>query len=134
MIYSVRNIQEADTGNTLQVVSSHGYCLHFFVSGMMSKKEFMKLAKVFVPRSDRERFASNVFKLFDEDKNGFLDFGGIISCNISSGEELWVGWLMCVTYRTPRIAGRDWSGCLTEFMIRLVLYTVYDNVGCIVTL
>ena len=42
---------------------------------MMSKKEFVKLAKAFIPRSDRERFASNVFKLFDEDKNGFLDFG-----------------------------------------------------------
>ena len=35
----------------------------------------MKLAKAFIPRAERERFANNVFKLFDEDKNGFLDFG-----------------------------------------------------------
>ena len=42
---------------------------------MMSKEEFIKLATKFLPSSDLERFASNVFKLFDEDKNGFLDFG-----------------------------------------------------------
>ena len=42
---------------------------------MMSKKEFIQLATSFLPSSDLERFASNVFKLFDEDKNGFLDFG-----------------------------------------------------------
>ena len=42
---------------------------------MMSREQFIKLATSFVPKSDLERFASNVFKLFDEDKNGFLDFG-----------------------------------------------------------
>ena len=41
----------------------------------MSKKEFKKLAKSFVDKDDLERFTTNVFKLFDEDKNGFLDFG-----------------------------------------------------------
>ena len=42
---------------------------------MMSREQFIKLAKSFIPKSELERFASNVFKLFDEDKNGFLDFG-----------------------------------------------------------
>ena len=42
---------------------------------MMSRDQFIKLAKSFIPKSELERFASNVFKLFDEDKNGFLDFG-----------------------------------------------------------
>ena len=42
---------------------------------MMSKKEFIKLASSYIEKRDVERFARNVFKLFDEDKNGFLDFG-----------------------------------------------------------
>ena len=95
----------------------------------------MKLAKAFIPRSDRERFASNVFKLFDEDKNGFLDFGEFsLATSVQVRTScVWVGWPIYVTYRTPRIAGRDWSGCLTEFMIRLVVYSVYDKVICVIS-
>ena len=44
----------------------------------MSKEEFIQLATSFLPSPDLERFASNVFKLFDEDRNGFLDFGEFV--------------------------------------------------------
>ena len=42
---------------------------------MMTKEEFIQLSTSFLPSSDLKRFASNVFELFDEDKDGFLDFG-----------------------------------------------------------
>ena len=41
----------------------------------MSQSEFVHLATAYLPAGDLERFASNVFTLFDEDKNGYLDFG-----------------------------------------------------------
>ena len=44
-------------------------------SGMMTKDEFIKLATYFLPSPDLKIFASNIFKLFDENRNGFLDFG-----------------------------------------------------------
>merc|ERR1719206_1164787 len=54
---------------------------------MMSREQFIKLAKSFITKSELERFASNVFKLFDEDRNGFLDFGEF-SLAISAQEGL----------------------------------------------
>ena len=35
----------------------------------------MELAEAYLPSSQLDRFAANTFKLFDEDKDGMLDFG-----------------------------------------------------------
>ena len=54
---------------------------------MMSKEEFIQLAKSYVKKSELERFASNVFKLFDEDKNGYLDFGEF---SLAISAQVWI--------------------------------------------
>ena len=41
----------------------------------MSKDDFTKLASPYLPESKLDEFTENTFKLFDEDKDGLLDFG-----------------------------------------------------------
>ena len=41
----------------------------------MSKDDFTKLALPYLPESKMDEFTENTFKLFDEDRDGLLDFG-----------------------------------------------------------
>ena len=41
----------------------------------MSKDDFTKLASPYLPESKLDEFTENTFKLFDEDRDGLLDFG-----------------------------------------------------------
>ena len=41
----------------------------------MSKDDFSKLASPYLPESKLDEFTENTFKLFDEDRDGLLDFG-----------------------------------------------------------
>ena len=51
------------------------YHLSWLFSGLMSKDDFTKLASPYLPESKLDEFTENTFKLFDEDKDGLLDFG-----------------------------------------------------------
>lgn len=43
--------------------------------GLLSKDDFVKLATPYLESNQIEQFADNTFNLFDEDKDGWLDFG-----------------------------------------------------------
>ena len=86
----------------------------------------MQLAKAFVRKSELERFASNVFKLFDEDKNGFLDFGEFsLAISAQVGLDYLVTW--------PSVIIKFWVQETLESRERLIWMfdRVYDKVGCV---
>ena len=51
-------------------------------SGMLTKAEFQKIYKQFFPFGDPGEFADYVFNVFDDDKNGTIDFKEFI-CALS---------------------------------------------------
>ncbi|MBW0543671.1 hypothetical protein O181_083386 [Austropuccinia psidii MF-1] len=51
-------------------------------SGVLNKKEFARIYKQFFPFGDPEQFADFVFNVFDENKNGTIDFKEFI-CALS---------------------------------------------------
>lgn len=51
-------------------------------SGQLNKSEFSRIYKQFFPFGDPEEFADYVFNVFDENKNGTIDFKEFI-CALS---------------------------------------------------
>jgi hypothetical protein len=51
-------------------------------TGQLDKAEFSKIYKQFFPFGDSDEFAEYVFKVFDHDKNGTIDFKEFI-CALS---------------------------------------------------
>ena len=45
-----------------------------FSSGVLKPKEFIRMYEKFFPANDANMFAENVFRNFDADKNGSIDF------------------------------------------------------------
>ena len=43
-------------------------------SGVLTPKEFIRMYEKFFPANDANMFAENVFRNFDADKNGSIDF------------------------------------------------------------
>ena len=43
-------------------------------NGKLSPKKFMEVYQVICPGGEAEAFAQHVFRTFDKDKNGFIDF------------------------------------------------------------
>ncbi|CAF0761753.1 unnamed protein product [Rotaria sordida] len=54
-------------------------------NGKLDKKKFLEVYKKFYPEGKAEKFCSQVFKAFDSDDNGYIDFVEfLIAVNITS--------------------------------------------------
>merc|ERR1712008_466009 len=58
-----------------QIKERHAVFAKRFPGGLLSKDDFVKLATPYLESNQIEQFADNTFNLFDEDKDGWLDFG-----------------------------------------------------------
>ena len=57
-------------------------------SGVLKPKEFVKMYEKFFPATDANSFAKNVFRNFDADKNGNIDFTEfMIAIDVTSSGE-----------------------------------------------
>ena len=57
-------------------------------SGVLKQKEFTKMYEKFFPANDANTFANNVFRNFDADKNGSIDFTEfMIAIDVTSSGE-----------------------------------------------
>ncbi|CAF0741727.1 unnamed protein product [Didymodactylos carnosus] len=68
-----------------EVYEWHEKFLHDCPNGFMSRKQFVQMYKQLSPKGDAERFAKHVYRAFDLDKSGQVDFKEfIIGLSITS--------------------------------------------------
>lgn len=53
-------------------------------NGRLTPAKFVDMYKMFFPSGNAEEFCDHVFRTFDMDKNGYIDFK--VSCGKNSGE------------------------------------------------
>ncbi|OBZ85285.1 Calcium-binding protein NCS-1 [Choanephora cucurbitarum] len=89
-------------------------------SGQLDKTEFQKIYKQFFPFGDPSRFADYVFNVFDEDKNGMINFKEFIVA-------------LSVTSR-GRLYDIDSDGYITREEMLQIVDAIYKMVGSMVKL
>ena len=47
---------------------------HNFKDGKLTQTKIVEICKTFFPKGNADKFASHIFRTFDKDKNGFVDF------------------------------------------------------------
>ena len=57
-----------------EIESKSLYSSSLLTSGVLKPKEFVKMYEKFFTASDANMFAQNVFRNFDADRNGSIDF------------------------------------------------------------
>ncbi|KAI8378447.1 calcium-binding protein NCS-1 [Blakeslea trispora] len=99
-------------------------------SGQLDKTEFQKIYKQFFPFGDPSRFADYVFNVFDEDKNGMINFKEfIVALSVTSRGRvdeklLWAFQLYDI----------DSDGYITREEMLQIVDAIYKMVGSMVKL
>jgi Ca2+-binding EF-hand superfamily protein len=68
-----------------QIRQWHGAFVRDCPSGKLSSRQFSEVYKKFYPEHEAEKYSSQVFRTFDMDKNGYIDFVEfLLAVNINS--------------------------------------------------
>lgn len=63
-----------NTIHSLYVSFSHSYLQQDCPNGRLTPAKFVDMYKMFFPSGNAEEFCDHVFRTFDMDKNGYIDF------------------------------------------------------------
>ncbi|KAL1928759.1 hypothetical protein VTP01DRAFT_2545 [Rhizomucor pusillus] len=99
-------------------------------SGQLDKTEFQKIYKQFFPFGDPSTFADYVFDVFDENKNGVIDFNEFI-CALSVTSR---GQIEEKLYWAFQLYDIDHDGRIARDEMLLVVRSIYKMVGSMVKL
>lgn len=76
-------------------------------NGRLTPAKFVDMYKMFFPSGNAEEFCDHVFRTFDMDKNGYIDF------------KVSFHWNTILFYSFEQSV--DWVECLFAFMRRLIV-------------
>ncbi|MCP9263207.1 Neuronal calcium sensor 1 [Dirofilaria immitis] len=91
-------------------------------NGMLTEAGFQKIYKQFFPQGDPSDFASFVFKVFDENKDGAIEFHEFIRALSITSRETW-------TRRAFRLYDLDNDGFITRDEMLSIVGSIYKMVG-----
>lgn len=81
----IERLTKNTTYSRQQIQDWHSGFLRDCPNGKLDKKKFLEVYKKFYPEGKAEKFCSQVFKTFDSDDNGYIDFVEfLIAVNITS--------------------------------------------------
>ncbi|CAF2404618.1 unnamed protein product [Rotaria sp. Silwood2] len=82
---AIQRLTKNTTYTKQQIHDWHKGFLHDCPNGKLDKRNFLEVYKKFYPEGKAENFCSQVFKAFDSDNNGYIDFVEfLLAVNITS--------------------------------------------------
>ena len=67
-------LMESTSFNRIEIIKWHEGFIRDCPKGRLNKKKFIEFYKVFYPHGKVDKFCNSVFKVFDNDNSGYIDF------------------------------------------------------------
>ena len=110
-------------GNTVQ--EWYAGFLNDCPTGRLTQKQFFDMYKMLIPNGNAEEFCQHVFRTFDTDHNGYIDFlEFLLAINITSAgtPEEKLKWAF-------KLYDIDGNGLITQYEMTKVVQSIYEMLG-----
>ena len=96
-------------------------------TGKMTQEQFIDMYKMMIPEGNTEKFCKHVFRTFDTDNNGYIDFlEFLLAINITSTgkPEEKLKWAF-------KLYDVDGNGSISQHEMTKVVQSIYDMLGAV---
>lgn len=108
-----------------EIITWHQGFLKDCPNGKLDKKKFIEIYKVFYPNGKADKFCSHVFKVFDSDSTGFIDFMEFLTAISVTAQGDTRKKLMLAF----KVYDTDKNGRVDKKEMEKIIEAIYDLVG-----